>query len=137
MTYDTAGRQLDETYYGLDGGPTTNIGAASRRFRYDNYDHRYESQTFDAEGALIEVRGAATRRDLFDAAHRRFGVVLLDRQGKPASYGGCYSGATCPKAWHAVRIVRRANDSVTANQFFDAAGGLIERKECSAAPCFD
>ena len=137
MTYDDAGRQLTETFYGVDGGPTTNMGAAARRFRYDNYDHLHESQSFDDRGELVEVRGAATRRDLFDATHRRFGIVLLDKQGKPATYGGCYSGMTCPKSWHAVRIVRRANGSAEANKFFDAAGRLVETKACSAAPCFD
>lgn len=138
MTYDDAGRRLTETYHGVDGGPSTNMGAAARRFRYDNYDHPFEAQTLDARGELLEVLGTAIRRDLHDAAHRRFGVVLLDRQGRPARYGGCYTGVTCPRRpWHAVRIVRRANGSAESNQFFDAAGQLLETKACSATPCFD
>jgi hypothetical protein len=107
-----------------------------RRFAYDNYDHLFESRGYDADGKLVDTLGVSVRRDLYDVAHRRFAVVLLGPDGKPALYRGCYSGSTCPKTWHAVRIVRRADGAIENNQFFDDAGQLIDTKDCTKVRCF-
>ena len=80
----------------------------------------------------------ATDRVLYDTAHRRFAKVLLDKSGRPASYTGGYVGVTCPKqAWHAVRLVRGSDGSVTSNQFFDAAGQLLVTHDCRRVTCFN
>lgn len=91
MSHDDAGRTIEARYFGTSGGPATNLGTAMRRFRHDNYDHRVEATSYDLSGELIDSRGMTTRRDLFDAEHRRFGVVLLDRAGNPANYTSCSS----------------------------------------------
>jgi hypothetical protein len=134
---DDAGRSIEERFLGVDGAPSSNLGCHLRRFQYDNYDHLYESRNHDAKGALTGVMGTAVRRELYDAGHRRFAVLLLDRAGKPARYKGCYSGVECPRgSWHAVRIVRLASGSVEKNQYFDHAGQLIHTLGCQRHRCW-
>ncbi len=134
---DGAGRATEERFLGVDGSPTSNLGCHVRRFQYDNYDHLYESRNHDASGALIEVMGTAIRRELYDAGHRKFAVLLLNRGARPARYTGCYSGVDCPRgAWHAVRIVRSATGAVEKNQYFDAAGQLIHTLQCRQQRCW-
>jgi len=97
----------------------------------------FEVKNLDADGKLVPSFGAAIRRELYDAAHRRFGVLLFDVAGKPARYEGCYTGSTCPDGdWHAVRIVRRRDGSVEKNLFFDAGGQLTATQSCTTMPCF-
>jgi hypothetical protein len=137
-TYDDAGRELEERYFDEHGNPSTNVGTAIHRSRYDNYDHVFEIRDFDADGKLIETMGSAVRRDLYDASHRRFGILMLDAAEKPAKYAGCYAGATCPSGdWHALRIVRHADGTAARNMFFDQAGQLIETFDCLDTRCFD
>ena len=134
--HDAAGRESVRTFFDERGAPALNLAAASRRFRYDNYDHSFEATGYDAAGTLVESYGVATRRDLYDAAHRRFAVVVLDKAGKPARYTGCYAGHTCPASWHAVRIVRRGDGTPEKNQFFDFAGQLVKTMDCKKVRCF-
>jgi hypothetical protein len=137
-TYDDAGRELSQSYSDDGGRPTDNYGSYKRTYRYDNYDHLVESQNHDEAGALTEAFGVAIRKDLYDAAHRRFGILLHDRAGQPSQNPGCYTGATCPgQPWHAVRIVRRTDGSVEKNLFFDDRKKLIDTQLCSSTPCFD
>jgi hypothetical protein len=136
--YDANGRRTQETFIGIDGRPARNLGASSRRYKHDNYDHPFESQSFDETGHLMEQSGTATIRELYDIRHQRFAVVLLDANGKPARYTACFTGATCPeRAWHAVRIVRLGDGTVESNQFFDEDGQLIEAISCRTNKCFD
>ena len=136
--YDDAGRATEEHYFDEQGRTVDNLGATVHRYRYDNYDHLYESRSFDAKGELTVVMGASIRRELYDAAQRHFGVLMLDKEGKPAPYVGCYVGLDCPTtAWHAVRIVRRTDSSVEQNLFFDVDGTLISKLDCTHARCFD
>lgn len=136
--YDANGRRTQETFIDIDGRPAKNLGASSRRYKHDNYDHPFESQSFDADGHLIEQQGTATIRELYDIRHQRFAIVLLDANGKPARYSACFTGATCPdRPWHAVRIVRLGDGTVESNQFFDEDGQLIEAISCRTSKCFD
>lgn len=135
--YDDAGRIVEERFYNEDGDSATNMGTSIRRFVYDNYDHQYEETNHDASGVLMEMKGQAIRRDLYDAAHRTFGILMLDKTGSPAMYEGCYTGVTCPAQWHAVRIVRRTDGKAVENQYFDLNGQLIYTVKCSEASCFD
>ncbi len=136
-TYDDAGRMLEERFFDIHGNPTTNVGATYRTFVYDNYDHVSERRALDGAHEPVESLGMAVRRNLYDADHRLFGVVLLDKAGKPARYNGCYSGVTCPRGtWHAMRILRHRDGSVDTNEFFDAAGQLIHTVDCSKSRCF-
>ena len=136
--YDANGRRTQETFVGRDGRPAFNLGASSRRYKHDNYDHPFESQSFDRAGRLVEQSGTATIRELYDIRHRRFALVLLDVDGKPARYTACFTGATCPeRSWHAVRIVRLGDGTVEYNQFFDEDGQLIEAVSCRTNKCFD
>lgn len=137
-TFDDAGRQITRTFRDTAGLPGTNVDISTIKTRYDNYDHVTETRNYDAEGEVRISQGAAIRRDLWDATHRSFGVLMLDRDGHPAAYGGCYTGATCPTVpWHAVRIRRRPTGTVEANQFFDVDGQLIKTIDCRTAPCFE
>ncbi|MBA3465356.1 MAG: hypothetical protein H0T46_35820 [Deltaproteobacteria bacterium] len=137
-TFDDAGRETVQTFYNERGAPAMNMGVSQRKFRYDNYDHEFESLSLDTDGSLIEANGMAIRRTLWDATHRMFAIQLLDAKGNPAKYTACYTGSTCPKqAWHAVRIHRRPNGRVAANQFFDADGQWMETIDCAEKPCFD
>lgn len=136
--YDDAGRETAQTYRNEDDRPTDNYGSYKRTYKYDNYDHLVEMLNLDESGALTESLGVAIRKDLFDTAHRRFGILLYDSEGEPARNGGCYTGVTCPdRPWHAVRVVRRKDGTVEKNLFFDASKKLIDTKFCSATPCFD
>jgi len=85
------------------------------------------------------VLGSSIRRQLYEAGHRRFAVLLLDAKGKPAHYSGCYSGVHCPSGikWHAVRIVRSPTGGVLRNQFFDARGQLVHTFACGTARCWN
>jgi hypothetical protein len=137
-TYDDAGREIQQTYTDEQGLAAGNYGAFKRTHKHDNYDHLVETQNHDRRGALAESFGVAIRKDLFDTAHRRFGLLLYDGNGQPAANTGCYTGATCPDTpWHAVRIMRRTDGSVEKNLFFDASKKLIATKYCSSSPCFD
>ena len=137
-TFDDAGRETVQTFFDESGAPATNMGVAQRKFRYDNYDHEFESRSLDSDGNLVEAHGMAIRRTLWDATHRMFAIQLLDAKGNPAKYSACYTGTTCPsKPWHAVRIHRRPNGGVFANQFFDADGQVMETVDCTQKPCFD
>ena len=137
QTYDAAGRTVETRFADVEGRPATNHGTAVRRFRYDNYDHQVEATSYDAAGEVTETLGVTTRRTLYDAAHRSFGIVLLDRRGAPARYRSCYVGATCPtRPWHAVRIVRGPSGLAEQNLFFDAAGQLLETMACRRVRCF-
>jgi hypothetical protein len=137
-TYDDAGRNTQLRFFDTRGAPTTGLEAAAVHSTYDSYDHLFESTVVDADGELVETNGMTTRRDLYDTAHRRFAIVLLDRAGKPAQYTACYVGVTCPeKAWHAVRLVRGIDGRVMSNQFFDSTGQLVATQDCSTATCFD
>jgi hypothetical protein len=135
-TYDNVGREIARVFFDTDGNPAMNTGAVTRKFIYDNYDHLFEGRGYDKAGQVIETLGNAVRRDLYDIAHRKFAVVLLDKDGKPARYTGCYGGSTCPKTWHAMRIVRKPDGIVDKNQFFDERGQLIETKDCGNVRCF-
>ena len=136
--FDDAGRELEQRYFDEDGRVTGNYGAYKRTYKHDNYDHLVETQNHDERGALTESFGVAIRKDLFDTAHRRFGILLYDSDGQPASNSGCYTGATCPsRPWHAIRILRRKDGSVEKNLFFDTQQKLIDTKFCSSTPCFD
>jgi hypothetical protein len=136
--YDDAGREVSQTYRDELDRPTDNYGSYKRTYKHDNYDHLVESLNLDESGALTEAFGVAIRKDLFDATHRRFGILLYDRTGQPARNPGCYTGATCPpRPWHAVRIVRRPDGSVEKNLFFDEHKKLLAAELCSAVPCFD
>lgn len=135
-TFDDAGHEVARVFFDVDGNPATNTGARTRKFTYDNYDHLFEGRGYDEAGNLLESLGMAVRRDLYDVEHRRFAIVLLDKAGKPARYTGCYGGSTCPKMWHAVRLVRRPDGIVDKNQFFDDKGQLIDTKDCSKVRCF-
>lgn len=137
-TYDDAGRETSQSYRDEGGAPGGNFGSYKRSYKYDNYDHLVETLNHDEGGALTEAYGVAIRKDLFDTAHRRFAVLLYDRDGDPSNNPGCFTGATCPsRPWHAVRIVRRKDGTVEKNQFFDAGKKLIDTKFCSTTPCFD
>jgi hypothetical protein len=137
-TWDANGRRTRESFVGRDGHAAFNLGASSRRYKHDNYDHPFESQSFDDKGQLVEQSGTATIRELYDVRHQRFAIVLLDVNGKPARYTACFTGATCPeRAWHAVRIVRLGDGTVEYNQFFDEDGQLIEAISCRTNKCFD
>ena len=137
-TFDVNGRRTQETFFGRDGRPTFNLGASSRRYKHDNYDHPFESQSFDDKNRLVEQSGMATIRELYDVRHQRFAMVLLDKTGKPARYTACFTGTTCPAhPWHAVRIVRLGDGTVEYNQFFDEDGQLIEANSCRTNKCFD
>jgi hypothetical protein len=79
----------------------------------------------------------ATQRRLYDAGHRLFALILLDRSGGPAHYAGCFTGRDCPtRDWHAVRLVRGPNGRAVANQFFDAGGQLIDTIDCDTRRCW-
>lgn len=131
--YDAAGRELVRSYFDTAGNPTTNKGAASRHFTYDNYDRKVETTNYDANGTLIEP----LRYDRYDVAHRRSAIVMLDKRGNPAVLAGCFNNATCTKPWNMVRIVRGADGTVTNNQFFDATNQWIETVDCKKARCIE
>ena len=136
--FDDAGRMVGQTFFDADRVSTTNMGTFRRSYRYDNYDHEYEARAFDQGGKPIESKGMAIRRNLWDATHRLFAIQLFDGKEKPARYGACYVGATCPTTpWQAMRVNRRADSTALTNQFFDADGQLIETVDCRAKPCFD
>ncbi|MCK5806183.1 MAG: hypothetical protein KAI66_25350, partial [Lentisphaeria bacterium] len=62
---------------------------------------------------------------------------LLDAQGKPAYYRGCFTGAECPKTpWHAVRVVRGKHGGVIKNIFFDAYQQKTLELACSKHRCW-
>ena len=139
--FDANGRRIVESFFGSDGRAADNLGASSRRYKYDNYDHPFESQSYDASNHLVAQEGMATMRELYDIRHQRFALVLLDVDGKPAKYTACFTGATCPdppqkRPWHAVRIVRLGDGTVEYNQFFDADGQLMEAVNCRTSKCF-
>ena len=134
--FDAAGREVSRVFFDEEGNPATNIGFSTRKFTYDNYDHIFESRGYDKNGALMEAYGMAVRRDLYDAAHRHFALVILDKAGKPARYTGCFGGVSCAKVWHAVRIVRKPDGVAEKNQFFDEKGQLTETKDCDKVRCF-
>ena len=137
-SFDAAGRVMESHYLDVAGLPTTNFGSFASRFQYDNYDHRVAASYVDRDGQQIAVLGAHRRRDLFDAKHRRFGIVMDDGAGGPADYTGCFGGVACPEpAWHAVRIVRRVDGSVDKNLFFNARGVLMKTQPCATVPCFE
>jgi hypothetical protein len=137
-TFDDNGRRTSERFVGKDGRAAFNLGASSRRYKHDNYDHPFESQSFDERNKLVEQSGTATIRELYDIRHQRFALVMLDVNGKPARYTACFTGSTCPeRAWHAVRIVRLGDGTVEYNQFFDEDGQLIEAISCRTSKCFD
>jgi hypothetical protein len=137
-TFDDAGRQTETRFADTDGNAASNMGTVLKRSRYDNYDHLVEMTSYGTDGEILEVNGAAIRRELYDARHDRFGILLLDKAGTPAGYDGCYLGATGPsKPWHAARIVRRSDGTAIANKFFDVDGQLMETVDCAKNGCFD
>jgi hypothetical protein len=137
-TFDDVGRAIEARYFDETGQPVANYQAWIRRYRYDNYDHQFEATAHEPNGTLIEAANVATRRDLFDSAHRLFGVLLLDKQGKPARYTGCYTGVACTwKPWHALRVIRRHDGSAEKNLFFDDQGQVIETQLCTRVQCWD
>lgn len=138
ITFDDVGREIEHHFYDEDMRPTTNLGAAVRKFRYDNYDHLAETRNFDAAGRPFAVNGYAIRRDIYDVAHRRAGFLLFDVADLPARYTGCIAGASCPlEPWHAVRILRRVDGSAEKNEFFDENKQKIETFQCTMAKCFE
>lgn len=138
VSYDDVGREIASRFADVDGAPATNLGTAVLRSRYDNYDHVYEESSLDGTGTTHEVHGMSSQRYLYDAKHRLFGSLLLDKAGNPARYTGCFTGLDCPDtAWHAVRIVRRADGVAIANVFFDAAGQRLVEHACAKKRCFE
>ncbi len=137
ITVDDAGRTREVRYFDAEGAPTTNLGVAKRRYVYDNYDHLHQIDGFGPDGDVVESMGMATQRRLYDAGHRLFALILLDRSGQPAHYAGCFTGRDCPtRDWHAVRLVRGPNGRAITNQFFDAAGQLIDTVDCDTRRCW-
>lgn len=135
--YDEAGRSTEDRFIDVKGKPGTNLGCAVRTFRYDNYDHLVESINHDAGGQVIEVLGMSYRKTIYDEGHRVFGFLLFDKGRKPAAYRGCFTGRTCPpRPWHAVRVMRRPNGSVSSNLFFDRDGQLIHTVDCGKHLCW-
>jgi len=135
---DDAGRMVEQRFFDANGAPTTNLGCSIRRFRYDNYDHEVEASDHDAQGNVIEVQSKAYVRTLFDQSHRRFALLLFDKQNKPSRYTACFVGVDCPsQVWHAVRIVRDSKGGLEKNQYFDAAGQLVETLDCHRQRCWE
>ena len=135
---DEAGRTKETRFINRAGQRGTNLGCAVRRFEYDNYDHLVRTINFDFDGSIKDVRGMAAKRMIFDQGHRLFGVLLDDVHGKPARYRACFTARTCPSrgTWHAVRIMRRKNGSVSRNLFFDHNGQLVFTVDCAKVPCW-
>ena len=135
---DDAGRTRESRFLDLRGGAGTNLGCAVRRFHYDNYDHQVKTVNYGFDGKIKDVRGMGSMRIIYDQGHRQFGVLLYDVQGRPARYRACFTSKTCPrkKTWHAMRIKRRANGSVSKNLFFDHEGQLVGTVDCSKRPCW-
>lgn len=134
---DAAGRNIEKRFVNVDGSPGTNLGTALRKLRFDNYDHFVEARNYNASGALHPALGSAIQRRIYDQGHRLFGVLLYDNHRKPARYRGCYTGRTCPdQPWHAMRVVREPNGSVSRNLFFDREGQLIRTVLCERARCW-
>jgi hypothetical protein len=137
IVVDDAGRTRNVRYFGVLGEPATNLGVAVRRYVYDNYDHIREIDGFDETGDVVEALGMASQRRLYDPGHRLFALLLYDRNGKPATYKGCFTGRDCPaRDWHAVRIFRGDNGRVTKNEFFDSDAQLIESMDCDTHRCW-
>src|SRR5262249_44477662 len=114
-----------------------NLGVAKRRYVYDNYDHLHQIDGFGPDGDVVESMGMATQRRLYDAGHRLFALILLDRSGQPAHYAGCFSGRDCPaRYWPAVLLVPGLNGRAETNQFFDASGQLIDTVDCDTRRCW-
>ncbi len=135
--YDDAGRQVALTFQDAAGQPTSNMGTFRRVNVYDAYDHLYEAQNLGADGKPEQGHGVSSTRRLYDTGHRLFGVLLYDRDGKPARYRACYTGKECPRApWHAVAVIRGRDGRATENAFFDADKGQILRLDCEKAPCW-
>jgi len=137
IVVDDAGRTRTVRYFDVDGTAASNLGVAVRRYTYDNYDHISKIDGFDATGDSVEALGMAAQRRLYDSSHRLFALLLFDKNGKPARYGGCFTGRDCPaRDWHAVRIFRGDNGHVTKNEYFDADGQLIETMDCDTHRCW-
>ena len=94
--YDDAARELEQRFFDPAEKPTTNLGTAIRRFKYDNYDHLAETRNFDANEVPFEISGYAIRRDIYDTAHRRAGFLMFDHNDKAVGYGMCIAGAMLP-----------------------------------------
>ncbi len=138
-TFDAVGREIEERFFDTDGQPATNMGAVSRTYTYDNYDHLYEQRDHDADGNTVEIQGMAFSRNYYDDSHRLYGVVMFDAQGEPAMYTSCYTGLDCPSAttgWHAVALIRSPTGKVLQNKFFDTAGKQIEVIDCRDHQCW-
>ncbi len=137
--YDDAGHEIEQRFFDEAERATTNLGAAIRKFRYDNYDHLSETRNFNAAAEPFEISGYAIRRDIYDVSHHHAGFLLFDKRDQASRYGACIAGASCPigKVWHAVRIIRRSDFSVEKNEFFDDNRQLIETYVCTTAKCFD
>ena len=135
--YDEAGRITRRRFLDVNGEPTTNLGCAVRKFTYDNYDHTVASEDRGSDGKLTAELGMATKRYIYDAGHRNFGMLLFDARGEAATYKGCFTGQRCTKKpWHALRITRKPNGAVDKNLFFDKSGQLIDAIDCDKELCW-
>lgn len=136
-TYDDAGRTTERRFLDTQGNPTTNLGCALRKFTYDNYDHTVATEDRGKDGKLTAQLGMATKRYIYDAGHRNFGMLLFDAKGEAATYKGCFTGQRCTKkTWHALRITRKPNGAVDKNLFFDNKGQLIDTIDCGKELCW-
>ena len=135
---DEAGRTKETRFIDRRGNAGTNLGCAVRRFQYDNYDHQVKTVNYGFDGKIKDVRGMGSMRIIYDQGHRQFGILLYDIQDRPARYRACFTSRTCPrkKTWHAMRIQRRANGSVSKNLFFDHEGQLVATISCDKKPCW-
>ena len=135
---DDAGRTRESRFIDRSGNAGTNLGCAVRRYHYDNYDHQVKTVNYGFNGKIKDVRGMGSMRLIYDQGHRTFGVLLYDIHGSPARYRACFTARTCPrnKIWHAMRVMRRANGSVSKNLFFDHEGQLVAIINCSKVPCW-
>ncbi|MBW2704035.1 MAG: hypothetical protein JRF33_24710 [Deltaproteobacteria bacterium] len=136
--YDPAGHVIESRFEDAAGKPTKNLGTSRRVFVYDNYDHQVYSHNRDPRGKPVDSLGMTTQRRIYDADHRLFAVLLLDSEGKPAHYRGCFTGAECPKTpWHAVRVVRGEHGGVVKNIFFDAEQQENLELGCAKHRCWE
>ncbi len=136
--FDHLGRNIEDRFYDIKGQPTSNLNTFIRRYRYDLYDHLYESDDYDAENHLVESLGSASRRYLYNERHELFAVLLLDKNLKPAQYEGCFTGHQCPhQKWHAVRVMRGPTGRAEKNLFFDYHRQLIHTIDCHKSACWE
>jgi YD repeat-containing protein len=135
IEWDARGREIARSYFGVDGKPALDLGAARVVSTYDSVGVVHDRRFFGTQGEPVRpTTGCHQIVYVRDAHHQLASVECRDTLGVLTAGHLCYGEACLGGA--ARVVVERPTFSHLVNVHFDADGKELERVDCDLHACF-